>query len=179
MSISNPVLADCPPMKGAETMLRQSDNKITALYCRLSRDDELQGDSNSIVNQKVILSKYAKENHFSNTAFFVDDGYSGTNFNRPSWGELLERIENGEVATLIVKDMSRLGRDYLKVWIVWEKEAEREEIAGSDSEKSGCTNMAIREFLAERLADYEIPREFVFLKEFPKTESGKIRKKEL
>ena len=95
-------------------MLRQSD-KITALYCRLSRDDELQGDSNSIVNQKAILSKYAKENHFSNTLFFVDDGYSGTNFNRPSWGELLERIENGEVSTLIVKDMSRLGRDYLKV----------------------------------------------------------------
>ena len=95
-------------------MLRQSD-KITALYCRLSRDDELQGDSNSIVNQKAILSKYAKENHFSNTAFFVDDGYSGTNFNHPCWGELLERIENGEVATLIVKDMSRLGRDYLKV----------------------------------------------------------------
>ena len=103
IGVSNPVLADCPPMKGAETMLRQSD-KITALYCRLSRDDELQGDSNSIVNQKAILSKYAKENHFSNTAFFVDDGYSGTNFNRPSWSELLERIENGEVATLIVKD---------------------------------------------------------------------------
>ena len=105
IGVSNPVLADCPPMKGAETMLRQSD-KITALYCRLSRDDELQGDSNSIVNQKAILSKYAKENHFSNTLFFVDDGYSGTNFNRPSWGELLERIENGEVSTLIVKDMS-------------------------------------------------------------------------
>ena len=69
IGVSNPVLADCPPMKGAETMLRQSD-KITALYCRLSRDDELQGDSNSIVNQKAILSKYAKENHFSNTAFF-------------------------------------------------------------------------------------------------------------
>ena len=114
MSPSNPVLADCPPMKGAETMLRQSD-KITALYCRLSRDDELTGDSNSIVNQKAILSKYAKENHFSNPLFFVDDGYSGTNFNRPGWSELLERIENGEVATLIVKDMSRLGRDYLKV----------------------------------------------------------------
>ena len=76
---SNPVLVDCPPMKGAETMLRQSD-KITALYCRLSRDDELQGDSNSIVNQKAILSKYAKENHFPNPQFFVDDGYSGTNF---------------------------------------------------------------------------------------------------
>ena len=114
MSISNPVMADCPPMKGAENMLRQSD-KITALYCRLSRDDELTGDSNSIVNQKTILSKYAKENHFSNPLFFVDDGYSGTNFNRPSWNELLEKIENGEVSTLIVKDMSRLGRDYLKV----------------------------------------------------------------
>ena len=95
-------------------MLRQS-GKITALYCRLSRDDELTGDSNSIVNQKAILSKYAKENHFSNPLFFVDDGYSGTNFNRPSWSELLEKIENGEVSTLIVKDMSRLGRDYLKV----------------------------------------------------------------
>lgn len=89
--------------------------KITALYCRLSRDDELQGDSNSIVNQKAILSKFAKENHLSNTQFFVDDGFSGTNFDRPSWNELLERIENGEVSTLIVKDMSRLGRDYLKV----------------------------------------------------------------
>lgn len=103
MGTSNPVMADCPPRKGAETMLRQS-GKITALYCRLSRDDELTGDSNSIVNQKAILSKYAKENHFSNPLFFVDDGYSGTNFNRPSWSELLERIENGEVATLIVKD---------------------------------------------------------------------------
>ena len=84
-------------------MLRQS-GKITALYCRLSRDDELTGDSNSIVNQKAILSKYAKENGFKNTLFFVDDGYSGTNFNRPSWNELLERIENGEVSALIVKD---------------------------------------------------------------------------
>ena len=85
-------------------MSRQSDNKITALYCRLSRDDELQGDSNSIVNQKAILSKYAKENGFKNTLFFVDDGYSGANFDRPSWNELVEKIENGEVATLIVKD---------------------------------------------------------------------------
>ena len=112
MSTSNPVTADCPPRKGAETMLRQS-GKITALYCRLSRDDELTGDSNSIVNQKAILSKYAKENHFSNTLFFVDDGYSGTNFNRPSWSELLERSENGEVSTLIVKDMSRLSENGL------------------------------------------------------------------
>lgn len=61
---SNPVLADCPPIKEEHSMSRQSDNKITALYCRLSRDDELQGDSNSIVNQKAILSKYAKETIF-------------------------------------------------------------------------------------------------------------------
>ena len=68
IEVSNPVLADCPPMKGAETILRQSD-KITALYCRLSRDDELQGDSNSIVNQKAILSKYAKKIIFQTSHF--------------------------------------------------------------------------------------------------------------
>lgn len=95
-------------------MNKQSE-KITALYCRLSRDDELQGDSNSIVNQKNILEKYAKDNNFSNIRFFVDDGFSGTNFNRPSWTELLSLIEDNQVETIIVKDMSRLGRDYLKV----------------------------------------------------------------
>lgn len=89
--------------------------KITALYCRLSRDDELQGDSNSIIHQKEILKKYADDNGFKNTEFFVDDGYSGTNFNRPDWLRLLERINNDEVGTIIVKDMSRLGRNYLKV----------------------------------------------------------------
>ena len=84
-------------------MLQQlnTDNKITALYCRLSRDDELQGDSNSITHQKEILKKYADDNGFRNTEFFVDDGYSGTNFDRP-------------------KDMSRLGRDYLQVGIYTE-----------------------------------------------------------
>lgn len=95
-------------------MNKQSE-KITALYCRLSRDDELQGDSNSIVNQKNILEKYARDNNFSNIRFFVDDGFSGTNFNRPSWTELLSLIEDNKVETIIVKDMSRLGRDYLKV----------------------------------------------------------------
>ena len=95
-------------------MNRQSE-KITALYCRLSRDDELQGDSNSIVNQKNILSKYAKDNGFKNTEYFVDDGYSGTNFQRPSWERLIALVEDNQVSTIIVKDMSRLGRDYLKV----------------------------------------------------------------
>jgi site-specific DNA recombinase len=90
-------------------------DKITALYCRLSRDDELQGDSNSIKNQKSILQKYADDSGFANTEFFVDDGYSGTNFDRPDWQRLLSQVEEGNIGTVIVKDMSRLGRDYLKV----------------------------------------------------------------
>lgn len=89
--------------------------KITALYCRLSRDDELQGESNSIINQKAILKKYADDNGFKNTMFFVDDGYSGTNFNRPDWLKLTSLIDEGKVGVIIVKDMSRLGRDYLQV----------------------------------------------------------------
>ena len=93
----------------------KNNNKITALYCRLSRDDELQGDSNSIKNQKAILQKYADDNGFTNTEFFVDDGYSGTNFDRPDWQRLISLVEEGRIGTIIVKDMSRLGRDYLKV----------------------------------------------------------------
>lgn len=91
------------------------EDKITALYCRLSRDDELQGDSNSIKNQKAILQKYADDNGFRNTSLFVDDGYSGTTFDRPDWNRLMELVDDGKVGTIIVKDMSRLGRDYLKV----------------------------------------------------------------
>ena len=93
----------------------KNNDKVTALYCRLSRDDELQGDSNSIINQKGILQKYADDNGFANTEFFVDDGYSGTNFDRPDWQRLLSQVEEGNICTVIVKDMSRLGRDYLKV----------------------------------------------------------------
>ncbi len=88
---------------------------ITALYCRLSRDDGTNNDSNSIVNQKKLLQKYAKEQGFGNTRCYVDDGYTGTNFNRPGFQKLLEDIEQGYVSILIVKDMSRLGRDYLQV----------------------------------------------------------------
>lgn len=93
----------------------KKESNITALYCRLSRDDELQGDSNSIINQKAILQKFADDNGFRNTVFFVDDGYSGTNFDRPDWQRLMTLVEDGKVGTIIVKDMSRLGRDYLKV----------------------------------------------------------------
>ncbi len=88
---------------------------ITALYCRLSRDDGTEGDSNSVANQKKLLSKYAKENGLTNTRFYVDDGYTGTNFNRPGFQKLLEDMEMGYVSAIIVKDMSRLGRDYLQV----------------------------------------------------------------
>lgn len=96
----------------------QSNNKnayITALYCRLSRDDGAEGESNSISNQKKLLQKYAKENGFENTRFYIDDGFTGTNFNRPDFQRLLSDIELGYVATIIVKDMSRLGREYLQV----------------------------------------------------------------
>ncbi len=94
--------------------------KITALYCRLSRDDENEGDSNSIVNQKAILGKYASEKGFSNPQFYVDDGYSGTNFNRPDFQRMMSDVDAGLVTTVIVKDMSRLGRDYLKVGLYTE-----------------------------------------------------------
>ena len=88
---------------------------ITALYCRLSRDDGMEGDSNSVANQKKLLQKYAKENDFENTKFYVDDGYTGTNFNRPGFQQMIDDIEMGYITTVIVKDMSRLGRDYLQV----------------------------------------------------------------
>ena len=93
--------------------LKQQD-KITALYCRLSRDDEYNGDSMSIQNQKPLLSQYAKDNGFINMEFFVDDGYSGTNFDRPDFQRMIGLIEDGRIGTVIVKDLSRLGREYLK-----------------------------------------------------------------
>lgn len=96
-------------------MKQLESDKITALYCRLSRDDELTGESNSIKNQKLILSKYAEDNKFQNTQFFVDDGYSGTTFTRPAFMEIMELAENGQIGTIIVKDHSRLGRNRLVV----------------------------------------------------------------
>ena len=91
------------------------DNRITALYERLSRDDEMQGESNSITNQKKYLEDYAVQHGFGNIQHFSDDGYSGTNFNRPAFNSLLTEIESGRVGTVIVKDMSRFGRNYLQV----------------------------------------------------------------
>jgi site-specific DNA recombinase len=99
-----------------ETMIRQTtQNLITALYPRLSHEDELQGESNSISNQKRILESYAKQNGFTNLQWYTDDGYSGANFQRPGFQAMLADIEAGKVGTVIVKDMSRLGRNYLQV----------------------------------------------------------------
>ena len=95
-------------------MTKQPD-KITALYCRLSRDDEQDGLSGSIKNQQAILEKYAQENGFKNTRVFIDDGWSGTNFARPAFTEIMELAEKGRIDTLIVKDHSRLGRNRLIV----------------------------------------------------------------
>lgn len=88
---------------------------VTALYARLSKDDDLVGDSNSIVHQKEILAKYAKEHGFTNIEFYVDDGFSGTNFNRPDFQRMMADAEEGRISTVIVKDMSRFGRDYIMV----------------------------------------------------------------
>ena len=96
------------------TAKNYSDN-ITALYARLSQEDALDGESNSIANQKKILLKYAMDNGFPNPTFFIDDGVSGVTFDRPGWNEMIGLSEAGKVKKVIVKDMSRMGRDYLKV----------------------------------------------------------------
>ncbi len=93
---------------------KQTEGKITALYERLSRDDELAGDSNSIINQKSYLESYAKQQRYENLVHYTDDGYSGGNFERPAWKRLIADIEAGKVAHVLVKDMSRIGRDYLQ-----------------------------------------------------------------
>ena len=92
-----------------------TNGKITALYERLSRDDELQGDSNSIINQKEMLENYAKQNGFSNIRHYTDDGYSGGDFERPAWKQMMRDIDAGQIGTVIAKDMSRIDRDYLQV----------------------------------------------------------------
>ena len=98
-------------------MQPKKNNKIgiTALYCRLSRDDGMDGESNSIVNQKTLLSQKAKEKGLTDTKFYVDDGYTGTNFNRPGFQQMLSDIEMGYIYAVMVKDLSRLGRDYVSV----------------------------------------------------------------
>ena len=107
-------------------MSKQSDKeKITALYCRLSRDDEQEGVSGSIKNQQKILERYASDNGFTNCRVFIDDGYSGTNFDRPAFNKIMQLGEEGKIGTLIVKDHSRLGRNRLVVGSLMEEEFDR------------------------------------------------------
>lgn len=94
---------------------RTTEEQWTALYCRLSCDDDLQGDSNSIRNQKMLLKQYADEHKLRNVRFYVDDGYSGSNFDRPDFQRMIRDIDEGKVSTVIVKDMSRFGRDHILV----------------------------------------------------------------
>ena len=100
---------------GKESVMQRQQEEINALYCRLSQDDGREGESNSIVNQKEYLIKYAKEHGFPNPKFYVDDGYTGTNFDRPSFKEMSADIDRGLVKTVIVKDLSRFGRNYIEV----------------------------------------------------------------
>ena len=93
--------------------MKQSD-KITALYCRLSQEDLQAGESGSIQNQKLILQKYADDHHLINTKFYVDDGFSGVSFEREGLQSMLRDVEAGLISTVITKDLSRLGRNYLK-----------------------------------------------------------------
>lgn len=127
---------------------KAENEKITALYERLSRDDEMVGDSNSIVNQKKMLEDYANQNGYTNIEHFTDDGYSGGSFDRPDWKRMVAGIEDGSIDTVIVKDMSRIGRDYLQVGFYTEvmfKEKEVHFIAianGVDNQKRESSEFA-------------------------------------
>lgn len=107
--MTEPVRTVAPLKEDAE--MQRATDKITALYCRLSQEDANEGESYGIQNQKNILMRYAKENRFSNPVFFVDDGYSGTSFERPGFQRMLDEVEAGRVAVIIVKDLSRFGRN--------------------------------------------------------------------
>ena len=91
----------------------QTEGKITALYERLSRDDDIVGDSSSIANQKTYLEAYAAQHGFTNCVHYTDDGYSGVNFDRPGWNRMIDDMEAGKIGVVLVKDMSRIGRNYL------------------------------------------------------------------
>ena len=110
MNPTNPVLTVAPIEEETE-MFGATNNKITALYCRLSQEDARMGESLSIENQKSMLLQYCKEHHFPNPLFFVDDGYSGTTYERPSFQKMLDEIEAGKVGVVLTKDLSRLGRN--------------------------------------------------------------------
>ena len=105
--------------------MKPQKQKITILYARLSKDDELQGTSNSILNQRQLLEEYAEKNNLTPYIHINDDGYSGANWNRPGWQELIAKVEADEVACICIKDNTRLGRDYLRAGLYREMFRER------------------------------------------------------
>lgn len=107
-------------MRKLKSTENTNKNLITALYCRLSQEDERLGESLSIENQRLMLQRYAEEHHFPNIQFYVDDGFSGADFNRPSFKRMMVDVECGKVGIVIVKDQSRLGRDYLQTGMLME-----------------------------------------------------------
>lgn len=129
-------------------IIRQTETKLTALYERLSRDDEQLGDSNSIVNQKKMLEDYARQHEFENFIHYTDDGYSGGSFERPAWKKMIEDIENGKISAVITKDMSRIGRNYLEVGFYTEVLFRQKDIRfiaianGVDSDNQGSAEFA-------------------------------------
>ena len=141
---------------------RQTETKITALYERLSRDDELNGDSNSVINQKIQLEEYAARQGFTNCVHYTDDGWSGGNFDRPSWKRLIADIEIGKVGCVLAKDMSRIGRDYLQVGYFAEIVFRQNHVRfiaignGIDSEPPGTSEFA--PFINVKLTKYFIKK---------------------
>ena len=131
---------------------------ITALYCRLSQEDELQGDSNSIVNQKLMLQKYADEHGFIACKFYCDDGYSGVSFNRPAFNEMVADMNEGKIGIVITKDLSRLGRDYLQAGTYLEIIFPQNNVRyiaindGVDSEKGNNEFVGIRNYFNDYYA---------------------------
>ena len=146
--------------------MKKQSEKITALYCRLSRDDEKEGLSGSIQNQRDILQRYAHDNHFHNIREFIDDGWSGVNFARPAFMEIMELAEQGKIGTLIVKDHSRLGRNRLVVGQLLEE----------DFDRLGVRYIAIMDNIdtAKGLSDL-VPMQDLFNEWHAKNTSQKVR----
>ena len=133
----------------------ESGEKITACYTRLSHEDELDGESGSVLNQRDFMLKYCAEHRFPHVRFFSDDGYSGTNFDRPGFAEMMEWVEQGRVGTILVKDPSRLGSNRLKVGALMEQFSEDYDVRyiavadGIDSNKGLDDMVAVRELFNE------------------------------
>ena len=104
-----------PKSEAFTAQFLEDENNITALYLRLSRDDDQEGESNSIANQRALLKDYARKNHFQNIRFFIDDGVSGATLQRSGFQEMMALVEADKAKTVIIKDMSRIGRNYIEV----------------------------------------------------------------